>query len=365
VTVALGDPAPWFWGAKTIAGATIDLHVQAGRWVVLAFLGPEDDPRTGEELAALLEHAALFREDHMVVYGIFPGPRADREAFREISFRALGFFEDPDRAIARLYDAAESPRTIVLDPMLRAVANIAWDDPAGHAALLGPLLESLPPVAEQAGAPLPAPVLVIPRVFDFPLCDLLVDLYETQGGTDTGFLMDQGGLTSTVIDHRFKRRHDLPIGNPEVRAVMRDRIARRVVPAIERHFQFRATRMDRCLVCCYDGADGGYFFRHRDNILPGSRHRRFAVSVALNGGYEGGNVVFPEFGPQAYRAPAGGAVVFSTATLHEVTPVTAGRRFVFVPFLYGEADLATRLADNALLDEASARFHAGDDMALG
>jgi peroxiredoxin len=359
--ILLGDPVPWFSGARTVTGATIDLHVQAGRWVALAFLGAEDDPRTGEMLAELIQRSALYREDHLVVYGILPAARADRAIFAEVTTPALAFVEDFDGSIARLYGAEGSPRSIVLDPMLRAVANIAWDDPAGHDTLLFPVLEGLPPVADSAGVPLYAPVLIVPRVFEFPLCDFLIDLYQSQGGTESGFLLERDGATATVVDHRFKRRQDLVIGNPEVRAVMRDRVLRRVVPAMEQFFRYRPTRMDRYLVSCYDSAGGGYFYRHRDDVIAGSRHRRFAMSINLNGDYEGCDLVFPEFGPRTYRPPTGGAIVFSTAALHQVTPVTAGRRYAFVPFLYGEADVATRLADNAMLGEGSARYEAGDD----
>jgi peroxiredoxin len=359
--VQLGDPVPWFAGARTVTGATIDLHVQAGRWVMLAFLGGADDPRTAGELAELLVRAELFREESLVVYGILPAVRADRAVFAHVSTPALGFIEDEDGAIARLYGAADSPRTIVLDPMLRAVANIAWDDPGGHATLLGGLLQGLPAVEDQAGVPLYAPVLVIPRVFEFELCDFLIEFYASQGGTESGFLLARDGTTRTVVDHRFKRRQDVVIGNPEIRAVMRDRIVRRVVPAMERHLRYRPTRMDRYLVSCYDSDGGGYFYRHRDDLLPGARHRRFAMSINLNGDYQGCDLVFPEFGPRRYRAPTGGAIVFATATLHQVTPITAGRRFAFVPFLYGEADVPVRLADNALLGDGSARYEAGDD----
>jgi predicted 2-oxoglutarate/Fe(II)-dependent dioxygenase YbiX len=47
-------------------------------------------------------------------------------------------------------------------------------------------------------------------------------------------------------------------------------------------------------------------------------------------------VRFPEFGPQLYTAPAGGAVVFSCSLLHEATPVIHGKRYVFLPFLYDD-----------------------------
>jgi hypothetical protein len=89
-------------------------------------------------------------------------------------------------------------------------------------------------------------------------------------------------------------------------------------------------------------ATAGHFHRHRDNDNVGAQHRRFAVTINLNHDYEGGDLVFPEFGRRLDRAPMGGAVVFSCGALHQVMPVTKGRRFAFLAFLYGEADAALR-----------------------
>ena len=73
------------------------------------------------------------------------------------------------------------------------------------------------------------------------------------------------------------------------------------------------------------------------NTTKGTAHRRFAVTINLNTGeYNGGVLRFPEFGQQCYEAPLGGAVVFSCSLMHEATPVTRGRRYAFLPFLYDE-----------------------------
>ena len=53
--------------------------------------------------------------------------------------------------------------------------------------------------------------------------------------------------------------------------------------------------------------------------------------------------------------------MFSTATLHLVTPITAGRRLVFVPFLYGETDVARRLAENKQLAAGGFQRALGSD----
>ena len=64
--VALGEHVPWF-RAPLVGGGLFDLHVSAGRWVVLAFLGSLGNPKARAELTQLLSQAALFGEDHLVV----------------------------------------------------------------------------------------------------------------------------------------------------------------------------------------------------------------------------------------------------------------------------------------------------------
>lgn len=362
MALRLGDPVPGF-SAPTVTGGSVALHVDAGRWVALAFLGSLAEPRAARELAELLGAAHLFQEDHLVFYGILTAPPAS-EAMRmlaSISGPAIAFIADYDGAITAAYGARAMPRTVVLDPLQRAIADLPWDDPAGHGARVRGLLSELPPVDQSAGVPLFAPALIVPRVFDFELCDFLVRLYEAMGGEESGFLLDRAGKTATVIDHRLKRRRDLPIVDPELRRTMREPIVRRLVPAIERFFGFQATRMDRYLVSCYDGATGGYFFRHRDNVNAGAEHRRFAVSINLSKDYDGCDLVFPEFGRRSYRPPVGGAVVFSCGMLHEVTPITRGKRYAFVPFLYGEAEAALRARNNARLEQGEALYVEGGD----
>ena len=358
--IVLGDPVPWF-GAPLLGGGSFNLQVAAGRWIVLAFLGKADDPRANEELAALLHDTQLFDEERLVFYGIFSPPPDDAAPYVKLSTPAISFIADCDGAISRRYGAAATPRTIVLDPMLRAVADIPFDYPAGHAQSVRGVLADLPTVDDSAGVPLYAPVLIVPRVLDFPLCAALVELYDKLGGEDSGFLYDVDGQTTRVIDHRVKRRSDLVVAHPQLREAIRSQVVRRLLPAIGQFFQFQATRMDRYIVACYDAAVGGHFYRHRDNVNIGAQHRRFAVSINLNKNYEGGDLVMPEFGRRAYRAPHGGAIVFSCGALHQVTPVTRGRRYAFLPFLYGEADAALRETNNARLHQSAVRYVAESD----
>jgi predicted 2-oxoglutarate/Fe(II)-dependent dioxygenase YbiX/peroxiredoxin len=352
-TLTLGDPVKWFT-AVTITGTPFDLSVAAGRWIVLCFLGSPANPRAIQELDALLQERHLFDEDRLVLHGVFTEPPADSAIFAALSGPALSFFADYDGAISRAFGG--SGRTVVLDPMLRAVANIGWDHPAGHGPSVRAFLSNLPSVSETDGVPMTAPVLMVPRVFDYELCDYMINLYENIGGEDSGFMLDVAGKTATVVDHRLKRRRDLVIALPELREAIRSQIVRRLVPPVARFFQFHATRMDRYIVACYDSETGGHFHRHRDNVNAGAAHRRFAVSINLNRNFEGCDLVFPEFGRKLYRVPMAGAVVFSCGALHQVTPVTRGRRYAFLAFLYCEEDAARREANNTRLHANETRY---------
>lgn len=355
--IVLGDPVPWF-SAPLLGAGDFNLQVAAGRWIVLSFLGSPADPKAKQELAQLLHDTQPFHEERIVFYGVLTARPADPSYYIGLNTFAISFIVDYDGAVTRAFGASDRPRTVVLDPMLRAVADIPWDHAGGHAKTVRRVLASLPAVDDSAGVPLIAPALIVPRVLDFELCDFLIQFYDKLGGKDSGFLFDANGQTSTVVDYRMKRRNDLSVLVPDLRDTIRAQIVRRLLPPIERFFQYSATRMDRYIVACYDSAVGGHFYRHRDNVNAGAQHRRFAVTINLNKDYDGCDLVFPEFGSRSYRAPHGGAIVFSCGALHQVTPVTRGRRYAFLAFLYGEADAALRERNDAKIAQAEFRYNA-------
>ncbi|HEY1982554.1 MAG TPA: redoxin domain-containing protein, partial [Xanthobacteraceae bacterium] len=283
--IVLGDPVPWF-SAPLLGDGAFNLQVAAGRWIVLSFLGSPANPKVKEELAQLLHDSQLFHADRLVFYGVLTAPPADPSFYIGLNTFAISFIADYDGAITRTFGASDMPRTIVIDSMLRAVADIPWNYADGHAKSVRQVMASLPAVDDSAGVPLTAPVLIVPRVLDFDLCDFLVQFYDKLGGKDSGFLLDDNSQTSTVVDYRMKRRNDLSVLVPDLRDTIRDQIVRRLLPPIERFFQYTATRMDRYIVACYDSAVGGHFYRHRDNVNAGARHRRFAVTINLNKDYD-------------------------------------------------------------------------------
>lgn len=201
------------------------------------------------------------------------------------------------------------------------------------------------------GFPVQAPIIVLPDLFEPDLCRHLVQLYEKNGGEDSGFMREVQGKTTPIMGYDYKRRMDYTIEDEELKTILQRRVNRRVVPEILKVHQFQVTRMERYIVACYDGKVGGHFRAHRDNTTKGTAHRKFALSVALNADFDGGEVSFPEYGSRSFKAPPGGAVIFSCSLLHEVSPVTRGRRYVFLPFLYDDAAAALREENNPFLDE--------------
>jgi hypothetical protein len=276
-----------------------------------------------------------------------------------VVLNGIRYFWDFDFQVSALFGALDPaqaagagqvsyrPFTLVLDPALRVLAVVPLHDAETHNTALDAVLAALPPVPLHSGMLIPAPVLVVPRVFEPAFCRELIGLYQRHGGTESGVMRERDGNTVGMIDHAFKRRQDFLFTGAAAFGPLRDaihaRFVRRLVPEVEKALSFRITRMERYLVCRYQGSDGGFFSPHRDNNTKGTAHRRFACTLNLNvEDYEGGDLRFPEFGPQTYRAPTGGAVVFSCSLLHEVLPVTRGTRYVFLPFFYDEQTVRTR-----------------------
>jgi peroxiredoxin len=351
-----GEPAPWFVAPST-ASPKFHFDTIAGRYVVLSFFGSAAHPAAAEALAGFLRLREVFDDHNATFFGVSTDP-ADQTAGRvQEQLPGVRFFWDFDRSVSRLFAAAGDgteyrPHTLVLDPRLRVLAVVPLDGTPGHAERVVEVVRAQPPVGPTAFAHVQAPVLVVPRLFEPDLCRTLMAYYDRLGGEESGFMREVGGKTVHVSDPNFKKRRDQDISDEPLRKACMVRIHDRLVPEIHKAFQFRATRIERYIVACYDATSGGFFRPHRDNTTKGTAHRRFAVSLNLNTGeYDGGCLRFPEFGPQVYVPPAGGAVVFSCSLLHEATPVTAGKRYAFLPFLYDDEAARLRQQNLAFLEQ--------------
>lgn len=332
MVISAGEPAPWF-RADTPSLNQFSFSAAGGRYVLLLF-APADPGLRQEAIDRVLSLPRAPDDRHLSFMIVLPA----REAVQD-RLPGLRWFFDTDQAIAESYGVGADPHWILLDPALRVLSTATLDETETLLARVA----TLPQVNDHAGTPLVAPVLIVPRVFEVPFCRTLIDHYHAIGGTPSGVMVEVDGQTIGVRDHT-KSRRDVLIQDEALKSQIRARLQRRLLPEIEKAFRFRATRLERYLVAAYNAEEGGFFQAHRDNTTGGTAHRRFACSINLNAEeFEGGDVVFPEFGDHRYRPPTGGAVVFSCSLLHEATPVTRGTRFAFLPFLYDEA--AARIRD--------------------
>lgn len=268
---------------------------------------------------------------------------------------ALGCLADSARLLGILprHAAGEPGMPVVLDDGRLAAAFLG--EPAGagtvtlvlrptlalEARLDAPTVESVRAVLERVPAPPEqriegfAPVLMVPDVLPVELRMRLIAAHQADN-FQSGVWRGAGDKMALVPDPAVKQRRDHRLVDSELIETVTAALEARLMPAIARAFHYPVTRLESYKVVAYDADTGGYFRPHRDNVTPDAQHRRFALTLNLNGDYEGGELVFPEFGAGLYRPPAGAALVFSGTLLHAAREVTAGRRYVLLTFLWGD-----------------------------
>jgi len=326
----------------------------------MLFVGRASGPEAQAALALVAANRDLFDDARACFFGVTIDPADAAEGRIAQQLPGIRWFLDYDRAVSSAYGALATdddeggyaPFWLALDPMQR----VFFVAPLSNGANVVAQFRKLAAIVQT----MPAPVLIVPGVLPPEMCRHLIALYDQQGGTESGFMREVDGVTRTLVDHNHKRRADYPITDASVISALNSRIFHALRPMLRRAFQFDATRVERFIVACYDSGVGGYFRPHRDNTTKGTAHRRFAVTINLDTStYEGGDLSFPEFGPQTYRAPTGGAIVFSCSLLHEATPVTKGKRYAFLPFLYDDAGARLREANLAFVEPELQHYRSG------
>jgi predicted 2-oxoglutarate/Fe(II)-dependent dioxygenase YbiX len=315
-----------------------------GRFIVLAFLESAADPGTEAALAALASKSRLVDEGRAAFFAIVVESGAGPEIALEARFPSIVFLWDGGD-MARAFGVDRS--WVILDPMLRVI-DVGPLNQADR--VLGDLSRS-PQVSPGSAPSPPAPILTLAHAFEPELCAHLIDCFDHAGGKDSGFMQDVGGRSVENFDNSWKRRRDFHLTDAKLIANLRARIGRRICPEIKKAFQMRPTRIERDLVARYDAETAGHFGPHRDDTGIAIAHRRFAVSINLNADFEGGEIAFPEYSPQSFKAAPGTAIVFSASILHEVSRVTRGRRYVFLTFLFDEEAERARQANLRAVQE--------------
>lgn len=219
-------------------------------------------------------------------------------------------------------------KLVVIDRNQRVMTSFADGSPETWPARAADYLAAhwRPEPATPGGRP--APVLLVPDVFDADLRRRLIDAWSKDHRE-----MGVSGSTDALLYDR-KKSQDHLIQDPAMQREVSQMLNRRIAPEVQKAFTFRGPYgYDGHIVLGYDATRQDFFGPHRDNMSPRTRHRRFAISLNLNDDFEGGELHFPEYGAQLYALQAGMACVFSCSLLHEALPVTKGRRFVLTTFM--------------------------------
>ena len=233
---------------------------------------------------------------------------------------------DAKGEFARAFGGRE-PLVVIVD----AASRVASVLPEPTAEQVSAIAERLHGETSPALVRSQAPVMLLERVADAALCAALIDYWQGRDKLTNTVDAAYGNVAAADLT----RRQDVQVDDAALLGRLRGVLMGRIAPLIHRVFHTQITVFEAPVIGSYDEASGGWFRRHRDNTTPMTANRQFAVSLNLNGDdeYDGGEVRFPEFGRALYRPAAGGALVFSCSLLHEVVPVTRGRRIGLFTFL--------------------------------
>lgn len=342
-TLAVGDILPK-WPLRRRNGEPFDVHAdeESGSIHVLLFVA---DPEAAGNKAAV--DAFAKHRDDLDALGVRVRIVVPGTATGEFPFAVV---IDPDGAASRMAGltvvmgkvTGGGPVALVVGPNQHLAAQIE----AGKGNPAEAALAVIKPMVERRRADLVPvmhpPVLVVPDVFNDADCKRLINIYAMQGNefVEPGHNQLQGRTTDCkmrIPDYGRDDRIDHWVCSAETNNIIDSRIGPRLIPEIQRAFNYKVTRHERYRIACYEGAQKGSKHGHRDNTLPFVAHRRFAVTINLNSDeYQGAEIRFPEFSEAIYKPPAGAAIVFSCSLLHEVMPMVSGRRFALLAFLFGE-----------------------------
>lgn len=237
--------------------------------------------------------------------------------------------------------ATTGPASIVLDPNGRVVQICERLDPAEQVEKVLASLQELDAQRPRGSLGVHPPVLVVPNAMDPRTCERLIEtwhrpvpLWEGDGKVSAGFDIEDGDFK--VWSPTYGNVVQYVVRDPDLTRELDNEVMSRIVPQLDKAFGYRPTKREEYRIACYDAAEGGNLAAHRDNPTEATRHRRFTVSVNLNNSaYEGGELAFRESSEHRYNVAEGTAIVWSCSLLHEVMPITAGRRFILGNHLYG------------------------------
>ncbi|NVN38773.1 2OG-Fe(II) oxygenase [Komagataeibacter swingsii] len=332
IKMDIGDPVPPFTQKASTNSGICAFDTAGGRHILFFFFSKSTDPDVEQVLKEISYYKDALNRPDCMFFGVSLDAGDVIRLRKRPDLSSVCFLYDSDRKCHDLFGvpAGASPCWVEVDPMMHVSGHFPHAPGATDMAF-----KALMKRASQPKPSVPVPALILEHVLEPTFCKTLIHYHQSHNPYPSPILTaDVAGNPLRMVVPHFKRRLDTPIREKKLTMDLQGRIIQRVVPEIFRVFRFKATQMDRMLISSYDARDQGFFNAHRDNTVPASAHRQFAVSINLNHDYQGGELVFPEFSDQAFRAPAGGAIIFSCALLHAVRPVTHGRRYAYLPFVY-------------------------------
>ena len=329
-----GDHTPLF-ACRDSDGKTFEFYsAVTGQPVVLLFTG-------GADLASLIAGGvdpSVLAQGSAQVFTVVPGDQAAAALQKETAKWPHRVLVDPGAEITNGFagiSGERAPAVYVLDPNQRLVGVRGLAAGAdGLGGWVGEMLARGTHGRDEAVVQRAAPALLVPRALDPEDCDWLIGLWHNGERDDGTVAVGSSAGGGVQVVPTTKRREDYYMRDKALEQRLLNRLMPRLVPEISKAFHFEGYSVETFKIGCYKAEKAGFFTVHRDDTSPATKHRKFAVTLNLNtGDYEGGDLRFPEYGPELFRPEKGAAVVFSCSLLHEVMPVTKGHRFVLLTFL--------------------------------
>lgn len=348
----VGDPAP---GSdlydETGRRLNFDGDFLAGRYLVVIFVPCLSDGEAMHELEGFAAHFEEFESAGANIIAV--SANCDQILNRKLKrrhglpFPILG--DAPGGAMASygLKRDIDMPgpittRTVVLTRIRQVRAILDAPALTGHGERALEMVRQAAAYEEEGLTAPHAPVLMIPNVLSKSECDGLIELFRNEGE----LAIHSQGLASSVTDrkipvyeHDRQDRIDHVLKDKKFISVVDSKLQTKVFPMIKKAFAFEVNRRERLHIARYVGPRSGVLMGHRDDSTADVMHRRFGMSVSLNDDYEGGELVFKEFGTQGYRGQPGSALIFSASLLHEILETTKGVRYNLISHLFNDLAL--------------------------
>jgi len=323
-------------------GTLHETQLYAGKLCVLCYLPVEFDAYLKEFFAAISEKIGALHQREcqviLVIQGDVQKARTIYETYRPhtvVLADETGAFA---AALGHARYAQTHPLTVVLDANQKILCRLEQRNAINHLGDIVRAVQAQPVAMAYDVRGLTAPVLMIPDAMTPELCETVLR-YWRQGEQYAGTL---GAGAAAVVVPSGKRRTDVNIVDRELLTAIDQQLSKTVLPELRKVGAFEAMYRERYKIGCYRADDAGYYHQHRDTGVPELSHRRYSMSLGLNDAYEGGQLHFPEYGGALYRPAKGMALLFPSALLHGVHPVTQGERLVMVSFFHGSFEEAYR-----------------------